>query len=138
MAWGSKGEEGGVPRAAGAPSSMSFIGNEVTVTGNVKASGDMHVDGTVEGDLACRALTLGASGRVKGNINVERATLAGTVEGTVAANELTVEKSARISGDVSYGNIAIEAGAKVDGRLAQRGAAASSAANELKLVTTGE
>lgn len=139
MAWGAKAGEGGVARSGG--SSLSFIGNEVTVTGNVNAAGDIHVDGTVEGDLSCASLTLGPSGRIKGNIDAERATVAGAVEGTVAAGDLTVEKSARIAGDVVYAAIAIEAGARVDGRLSQRSTAAKPAAvspSELKLVAAGE
>lgn len=129
MAWGSKGES-----SVAASGSMSFIGNEVTVTGNVKAGGDLHIDGIVEGDLECRSLTLGASGRVKGNITAQKATLGGTVEGSVNVAALTVEKSARLSGDVSYENIAVETGARVDGRLTQRGAAGG----ELKLVGGAE
>jgi cytoskeletal protein CcmA (bactofilin family) len=132
MAWGAKSGEGSSARSGS--STMSFIGGEVTITGNVKASGDMHVDGVIEGDLTCGSLMLGASGRVVGNISAERATIAGAVEGTVSAKELMIEKSARISGDVAYAAISIETGAKVDGRLAQRGAATG----ELKLVAAGE
>jgi cytoskeletal protein CcmA (bactofilin family) len=132
MAWGAKSGEGNPVRNGSGV--LSFIGGEVTITGNVKAVGDMHLDGTIEGDLTCGSLMLGASGRVVGNIAAERATIAGTVEGTVSAKDLLVEKSARISGDVSYTSISIETGAKVDGRLAQRGAAAG----ELKLVSAGE
>jgi cytoskeletal protein CcmA (bactofilin family) len=125
MAWGSKGES-----SAASAGGMSFIGNEVTITGNVAAGGDIHIDGTIEGDLECRSLTLGAAGRVKGNIAATKAIIGGTVEGTVSAGTLTVEKSARIAGDVSYENISVDNGAKLDGRLTQRGASAA----ELKLV----
>lgn len=125
MAWGGKTADG-APRGG----SMSFIGNEVTITGNVKAQGDMHVDGAIEGDIACGTLTLGANGRVKGNVVAQKANLAGQVEGSVSAAELSVEKTARLSGDLDYEKISVEAGARVDGRLHQRGAAAG----ELKLV----
>lgn len=126
MAWGSKSSGGGTTSSGG----MSFIGDEVTITGNVKAAGDIHIDGAIDGDLDCRSLTLGASGRIKGNVSATKASIGGTVEGTVNAATLTVEKSARIAGDVSYESISIDNGAKVDGRLNQRGGTAS----ELKLV----
>jgi cytoskeletal protein CcmA (bactofilin family) len=132
MAWGAKSGEGNAVR--GGAGVLSFIGGEVIINGNVKASGDMHLDGTVEGDLACGTLMLGASGRVVGNITADRATIAGTVEGTVGAKDLVIEKTARITGDVSYSAISIETGAKVDGRLSQRGPATG----ELKLVSAGE
>lgn len=129
MAWGNKSNDA-ASRAGG---SMSFIGSEVTITGNVAAKGDIHLDGEVQGDIACAALTLGANGHVKGNVSAQRATVAGAVEGTVVATELVIEKSARILGDVAYESISIETGARVDGRLSQKGPPAG----ELKLVSAG-
>jgi cytoskeletal protein CcmA (bactofilin family) len=129
MAWGNK--PGESPQRSNADGgTLSFIGSEVNITGNVDATGDMHVDGGVDGDLTCGTLTLGQSGRVKGNITAQRATIAGSVDGTISAAELIIEKSARLTGDLSYESVSIETGAKVDGRLNQRGSA-----NELKLVT---
>lgn len=131
MAWGSKGEGSA---AASAKGGMSFIGSEVTIAGNVSGQGDLHLDGTIEGDLACNSLILGAGGRVKGNIQAAKATIAGQVEGTIDARELIVEKSARVRGDLSYDSVSIETGAQVDGRLTQRGGSD----HGLKLVMAGE
>jgi cytoskeletal protein CcmA (bactofilin family) len=129
MAWGGKtGEGAAAPRSSGA---LSFIGNEVTISGNIGGAGDIHLDGTVEGDLTCNSLILGASGRVRGNITAEKATLAGSVEGTVNARTLIVEKSARISGDLAYESVSIENGAQVDGRVSRR----TGDAGGLKLVS---
>ncbi|MFM5914634.1 MAG: polymer-forming cytoskeletal protein [Chakrabartia godavariana] len=127
MAWGSKSGDA-APRTSG---SMSFIGSEVSITGNIGASGDIHLDGAVQGDVACGSLTVGASGQVRGNVLAQRATIAGAVEGSVVATELVIEKSARIAGDVSYESISIETGARVDGRLSQKAAPSG----ELKLVS---
>jgi cytoskeletal protein CcmA (bactofilin family) len=132
MAWGSKSEGGAPPQAKGG---MSFIGSEVTIAGNVSGQGDLHLDGTIEGDLACNVLILGSGGRVKGNIQAAKATVAGQVEGTVDARELLVEKTAKIRGDLSYESISIETGAQVDGRLTQRGGGAD---HGLKLVMAGD
>ncbi|RJT25809.1 polymer-forming cytoskeletal protein [Chakrabartia godavariana] len=112
---------------------MSFIGSEVSITGNIGASGDIHLDGAVQGDVACGSLTVGASGQVRGNVLAQRATIAGAIEGSVVATELVIEKSARIAGDVSYESISIETGARVDGRLSQKAAPSG----ELKLVSAG-
>lgn len=129
MAWGSKSGDG-ASRTGG---SMSFIGSELSITGNISGAGDVHLDGVVQGDVSCGTLTIGASGQVNGNVAAQRATVAGTIEGSVVATELVVEKSARISGDVSYESISIENGARVDGRLSQKAAPSG----ELKLVSAG-
>lgn len=137
MAWGNKDEleppVPGVPRSSpsnGSSGKLSFVGGEVTLTGNLSGQGDLHLDGAVEGDINCNTLILGQSGRVKGNVVAEKATLGGTVGGTVNAHTLIIEKSAKINGDLTYENITIETGASVDGRLSKRankaGASASS------------
>ena len=132
MAWGSKGGDASTESHSGG---MSFIGSEVVITGNVAGQGDLHIDGSIEGDVVCKSLILGSSGRVKGNVTAERTTVAGTVDGTINAGALIVEKAARIAGDITYSTVSIENGAQVDGRLTQR----SSAGNgELKLVASGE
>lgn len=134
MAWGSKGGETASTSSSGG---MSFIGGEVVINGNVSGQGDLHIDGTVDGDVACKSLILGTSGRVKGNIVAERATIAGAVEGTVNAGTLIIEKAARVAGDMTYQTVSIENGAQVEGRLTQRNSAGSNS-GELKLVSSGE
>lgn len=137
MAWGTKGTEGAMPTPSqnSGTSAMSFIGNEVVITGNIAGKGDLHLDGTIDGDLTCKSLILGTAGRVKGNVLAERATVAGAVEGTLNVGALIIEKAARIAGDITYQNVSIENGAQVEGRLTQRSAAGS---GELKLVAAAE
>jgi len=111
---------------------MSIIGSDVTITGNVSATGDLHLDGMVEGDISCATLTLGASGRVKGHIAADKAQLAGQIEGTIAVRALAIEASARITGDMSYDSVSIANGAHVDGRVSHR--LPGDEANPLQLV----
>jgi cytoskeletal protein CcmA (bactofilin family) len=101
---------------AGRRGSFSILGSEVTVTGNISA-GDLHLDGTVDGDVECVTLIVGEGGRIAGSVAADSARIAGTVEGAVATRELTVERTARIVGDIAYEAITIETGARVDGQL---------------------
>ncbi|WP_137861452.1 MULTISPECIES: polymer-forming cytoskeletal protein [unclassified Sphingomonas] len=96
---------------------FSVIGPDVTVTGNVSASADLHIDGRIEGDVNCGSLAQGADSQVFGNVTAETARLAGAIEGTVRVRLLTIERSAKITGDVEYENITIENGGHIDGRL---------------------
>ncbi|MEK6638292.1 MAG: polymer-forming cytoskeletal protein [Pseudomonadota bacterium] len=137
MAWGSKANSPGTtgtPAAKRGSGALSYIGGEVTLTGNIGGGGDIHLDGNVDGDVSCNTLILGAGGRVRGNIKADKATLGGSVDGTVSAASLTVEKSARITGDLSYDTISIENGAQVDGRMMRRNAGADKSG--LTLVST--
>lgn len=115
------------PRSNPAPKSMankgstfSVIGSDVTIKGDISASVDLHVDGRIEGDIACASLVQGETSEVHGAVEAETARLAGTVKGSISARELVVLKTARIEGDVEYDSLTIEQGAEVDGRLAHR------------------
>lgn len=111
-------------------STFSVIGSDVVIKGDVTASADLHVDGRVEGDIACASLVQGEESTIEGGIKAETARLAGTVKGTISARELVVLKTARIEGEVEYDALTIEQGAAVEGRFAptaRRPAAASTA-----------
>ncbi|MBV8687397.1 MAG: polymer-forming cytoskeletal protein [Alphaproteobacteria bacterium] len=114
--FGRAGKGAGAAREA----DFSFVGPEVTVTGDVATSGRIHLDGKVTGDVRCGGLTQGESGEVRGNIVAGEARLAGLVDGTVEAGILALEHSARVTGDVLYETLSIASGAQVEGRFKRR------------------
>ena len=96
---------------------FSVIGPDIVITGNVKASSELHIEGRIDGDVDCGTLAQGADSQIFGSVTADSARLAGAIEGTVRAKLLTVERTARITGDVEYENITIENGGHIDGRL---------------------
>lgn len=102
----------------GSGSTFSVIGSDVTITGNISASADLHIDGIVDGDIACASLVQGEKSSIAGAVTAETARLAGKVTGSITARELVILKTARIEGDVHYDALTIEQGAEVDGRFA--------------------
>jgi cytoskeletal protein CcmA (bactofilin family) len=124
---------------------FSVIGADVVIRGDLEASADLHVDGTVQGNISCTSLVQGESSRIEGAINAETARLSGTVKGTITVRELVILKSARIEGDVHYDALTIEHGASVEGRFAPAGdktggkaAPAAKSAQVLELGTEDE
>lgn len=99
-------------------STFSVIGTDITITGDINAATDLHVDGSIDGDIKCSALVQGESSKIAGAIVADNARLAGQVKGSITAKELVILKSARIEGDVHYDALTIEQGAQVDGRFA--------------------
>lgn len=113
------------PSAAGhsevtSGSTFSILGADLAIKGDLTATADLHIDGTVEGDITCAALVQGQSSVLAGAIRAESARLAGTVRGSINAGTLVILKSARIEGDVSYDTLTIEQGARVDGKLSPK------------------
>jgi cytoskeletal protein CcmA (bactofilin family) len=115
------------PRRAANASTFSVLSADVTMRGNVEAAADLHLDGTVEGDVTCATLVQGETGRIAGAIEAQSARLAGTVKGTITVRELVIVRGARIDGDVHYETLTMEPGATVDGRLVPTGGAATEA-----------
>lgn len=107
----------------GGGATLSFIGAETEVTGDIATTAHLQLDGAVTGDISCDVLTQGASGRLTGNIRAQSVQLAGLVDGTVEAASVTLDASARVTGDISYEAVTIATGAQVDGRLKRRGGA---------------
>lgn len=110
--------QGSAKSVAGNGSTFSVIGTDVVIKGDVAASADLHVDGRIEGDIACSSLVQGEDSVIEGAITAETARLAGTVKGTISARHLVVLKTARLEGDVHYDALTIEQGAAVEGRFA--------------------
>ena len=104
----------------GGSSTFSVLGSDLTITGDIAASADLHIDGTVDGDIACASLVQGESSTIKGAVTAETARLAGRVTGSITARELVILKTAHIEGDVHYDALTIEQGAEVEGRFARR------------------
>ncbi|MEQ1726191.1 MAG: polymer-forming cytoskeletal protein [Sphingopyxis sp.] len=125
--------------AGGRGASFSILGGDVVITGNVAASVDLHIDGRIDGDLACANLVQGQDSVIKGAITAESAKLSGTVEGSINARDLTLHATARVTGDVTYENLTIEQGSQVDGRFTHRrsGTSGKSAATPPLLELTG-
>jgi cytoskeletal protein CcmA (bactofilin family) len=107
--------------SAASGSTFSVIGGDVTITGNINASADLHIDGRVEGDITCNALVQGEGSEVHGSITAENVRLSGMVHGSIEARELVIEATARITGDVSYDSLSIAQGGSVEGKFQHRG-----------------
>lgn len=108
-------------------STFSVLGADMTVRGDIQAEADLHVDGRVEGDLACADLVQGEGSVIEGAIRARSARLAGRIVGSVEAGALVIARTAHIQGDVTYDSLTVEQGARVDGRFSPRGATAAAA-----------
>lgn len=120
-------------RAVSGPT-FSVLGADTAIRGDISASADLHIDGRVEGDIACAALVQGETSEIVGAVTAETARLAGRVRGSISARELVILKSARIEGDVHYDALTIEQGAQVEGRFAPRAVASAGDSGEAHLI----
>jgi cytoskeletal protein CcmA (bactofilin family) len=133
-----QGPDAALPAVSGGAKGATFsvIGSDVVITGDIRATVDLHIDGKVQGDVTCASLVQGQGSHISGAIQADQARLAGTVEGSLTVKTLVIEATARITGDVSYESLSMAVGAEVDGRLTHLDGAA--VPQGLKLVSAGE
>jgi len=96
----------------------TIISNGVKIEGKITCSGNIRVDGEIQGDILSQTnITIGELGKVDGQINGEAVTIGGKVSGTVIAKEkLVLDSRGNLKGDIFTKNLTIEAGAKFDGK----------------------
>jgi len=94
--------------------SVSVIAADVEIGGSIKAAGELHIDGTVKGDITAAAVTVGAGGTVEGHISADNVLVAGTVQGGIEAKELSLTRSARVRGKIRSDVMTADIGAVVE------------------------
>jgi cytoskeletal protein CcmA (bactofilin family) len=94
-----------------------YIGEGVTIKGQVSVPDTLVVCGMLEGDMSVGNLIVGESGVIKGRITVsQNAEVSGKVfEKLEVKNLLILRKGSRVDGNVSYGMLQIEQGASLVG-----------------------
>jgi cytoskeletal protein CcmA (bactofilin family) len=97
----------------------STLGATLRFKGDLVADEDLVIQGQVEGSiLHTRSLTIGAQGRVLGDIRARRIVVEGTVDGNLYALEsVSLRPGAVVRGDVFAAAIAIDNGARLTGRI---------------------
>ena len=95
----------------------SVLSADLTITGNVKTSGDIQVEGIVEGDIRAHLLTVGEGALVKGEVMADDVIVNGHVIGRVRGLKVRLTSTAKVEGDIIHKTIAIESGAHFEGSV---------------------
>ncbi len=101
----------------------TLIGQNTEVTGDVRFTGGLHVDGKVVGNVYAEPnsdsiLTLSEKGCIEGEVKVPHIILDGSVCGDVQAFErIELASRAKVVGNVFYKLIEMTMGAEVNGNL---------------------
>ena len=97
---------------------INIITDGTLIKGDITASGDFRLDGTLEGNIQLNGkLVIGDSGVVNGNVLCQNANVIGTVNGNLSVKELlSLHTSARVHGDILINKLSIEPGAVFSGK----------------------
>jgi cytoskeletal protein CcmA (bactofilin family) len=95
----------------------SILSSDLIVTGNMRTTGDIQVEGTVHGDIRAHLLTVGESANIEGEIVADDIVVTGRVVGRVRGLKVRLTSTARVEGDIIHKTIAIESGAHFEGSV---------------------
>ncbi|HEY4136330.1 MAG TPA: polymer-forming cytoskeletal protein [Alphaproteobacteria bacterium] len=93
----------------------SIISASLRIVGNLVSAGDVQVDGTVQGDVKSRTLSISQGAAVNGAIEADSVYIQGEVNGQITAQNVVLGATARVIGDVVHSNLVVESGAFLEG-----------------------
>jgi cytoskeletal protein CcmA (bactofilin family) len=107
----------GASSAQKAKPAASILSSDLVITGNVRSTGDIQIEGAIEGDVRAQVLIIGESASVKGEVVAEEVVVHGRVTGRVRGLKIRLSASARVDGDLVHRMLAIESGAQFEGSV---------------------
>ena len=108
------------PHAPKAKPPASTLSQDLTIVGNIKTTGDVQIEGNVEGDIRAHLLTVGEGATVKGEVVADDVVVNGRIIGRVRGLKVRLTSTARVEGDIIHKTIAIESGAHFEGSVQRR------------------
>ncbi len=106
-----------VRRAPPRTAAPSIISADMTVVGTVSATGDIQVDGKIEGDIYSTSLTVGEKAVVNGEVRADEVTIRGHLVGGLRARKINLASTCHVEGDIVHNALSVETGAFFQGNI---------------------
>jgi len=106
-------------QASPAPSrpNPTTISANTEIKGSIITSDSVDVAGRIEGDLRAAAITISASGNVKGDLTGNVIMVYGHVEGRLQAQDVRLCAGANVTGEIAHGSLGIDTAAVFEGAI---------------------
>lgn len=102
-----------------APKIGSVLSSTLLIEGNITGTGDLHLEGTVRGDVKAGHLVVGEAGNIEGSIEAETIEIRGRVVGGISGKQVRLSATAYVEGDITHEQLSIDVGAYFVGRCLQ-------------------
>jgi cytoskeletal protein CcmA (bactofilin family) len=97
------------------PAAPSILSEDLKIEGDVVSQGELHISGSIKGDVVARKLTLAQGGSITGAVEADVAIIAGNLAGRLTATSAVLASTARVTADVTHVSLTIEQGAVFEG-----------------------
>lgn len=100
----------------GTKSLETIVGPQSTVLGELRVTGTIRVDGSVEGDISADWVVVGEAGKIKGNVRSRGMVVGGRVDGNIDSEEIVeVRDKGQVCGEIRTARFVMAEGALFDG-----------------------
>ena len=101
---------------------VNLISQGTEITGDVKSTGDIRIDGILNGNMITRGkVVIGPTGRIKGEVECKNSEVSGVIEGKITVSQLlNLKASSKITGTIITGKLSIEPGALFTGNCTMK------------------
>lgn len=106
-----------MPEKSKPKSGPSILSHDMHVVGRIFSTGDIQIEGRLDGDLRSHAVTIGEKALVSGEVAGDMVTVFGQVKGTIRARQVYLCATSKVTGDVFNEVLAIETGAQLNGAV---------------------
>lgn len=116
------------------------ISEGISISGEIKDCDQLVVEGSVKADFSgSEHMEISETGEFKGSVETVDADIAGFFDGTLVVNgRLTVRSTGKIKGTITYDELAVEAGAVIEGKILPKSASETSSSTSTKGKTTAK
>ena len=96
-----------------------IVGPEISMSGEIKSCDHLVVEGRIEAVIKdCRTIEIAERGQFKGSAEIDEAVIGGQFDGDLVVNgRLTLLSQGLVAGTVRYGELAVEAGGRIIGKV---------------------
>jgi cytoskeletal protein CcmA (bactofilin family) len=87
------------------------------ITGTLRSSGQIQIDGIVNGDVIAQSITVGQTGTVIGKLIAAEIHVCGTVHGALESDAISLSRSARVYAQISHAGLSVADGAVLERQI---------------------
>lgn len=97
----------------------ALLSKDVAIEGDMSSSGDVQIDGRMNGNLKAGSITVGREAILEGDVEAESIVVHGRLIGNIKARDVRIRHTAHVEGNITQEALVIEPGAFFDGTCRQ-------------------
>jgi len=96
---------------------ISIINSNLSIRGNLKTGGEIHINGAIFGDIQASKIIVGEKGSISGGIITDTIKVHGFIGGDIIGRIIELKMTGHVIGDTEHDDLIVEKGACLNGNF---------------------